>query len=273
MFFPGSISDRMGNTIEAPVTWTFAVAEEASLAAAADEDTDADRITNDLDNCSLAANPDQSDIDGDGIGDACDDDTDGDGIEDAQDNCPFTPNPDQADTDGDGIGDVCEEDADGDGDGISNSVDNCPFTPNPDQADSDNDGIGDVCDGDEDGDGVINSLDNCVSQANPGQEAGDCDENIATSAVNALDLSQFLQVIPHPVVGTGAIHLALPQPASVQLDLYDLQGRRIQQVMGTTYLQGSHVAEFSVDHLPQGMYLLHFQKDDHVQVLKLWIAR
>ena len=63
-FFPGSVSDRMDNFTEEPVTWTFTVAEEVSLAAAADEDTDGDRITNDLDNCSLAANPDQSDIDG-----------------------------------------------------------------------------------------------------------------------------------------------------------------------------------------------------------------
>ncbi len=35
-------------------------------------------------------------------------DTDGDGVYDRFDNCPDTPNPDQADIDGDGLGDVCD---------------------------------------------------------------------------------------------------------------------------------------------------------------------
>lgn len=73
-------------------------------------------------------------------------DTDIDGIGDALDNCPETANPDQADIDEDGIGDVC--DVDNDNDGVLDVNDNCPLIANPDQADVDNDGIGDVCDND-----------------------------------------------------------------------------------------------------------------------------
>ncbi|MEM3593088.1 MAG: thrombospondin type 3 repeat-containing protein, partial [Candidatus Micrarchaeia archaeon] len=43
-------------------------------------DTDNDGIADDIDNCPLIANPDQSDIDGDGLGDVCDPDADNDGI-------------------------------------------------------------------------------------------------------------------------------------------------------------------------------------------------
>jgi hypothetical protein len=73
-------------------------------------------------------------------------DQDNDGVIDRLDNCPFHPNPDQADIDGNGVGDVCD---DWDLDGIINLLDNCPNIPNRDQRDTDGDGVGDACDDEE----------------------------------------------------------------------------------------------------------------------------
>ena len=82
-------------------------------------------------------------------------DSDSDGVLDSNDNCPSTPNPNQSDNDGDELGDAC--DTDNDNDGVTDEADNCPSTPNADQSNSDSDGQGDACDADDDNDAVLDA--------------------------------------------------------------------------------------------------------------------
>jgi hypothetical protein len=116
----------------------------ADLVADSDGDTVPDNYAGIVDNCPLMNNPDQSDVDDDGIGDVCDLDNDNDGILDdgdssgdpndnpctggvtanCDDNCRLIQNPGQEDADSDLIGDVCELDVDcsGGGPNIADAV-------------------------------------------------------------------------------------------------------------------------------------------------------
>ncbi|MFH0903159.1 MAG: right-handed parallel beta-helix repeat-containing protein [Pseudomonadota bacterium] len=102
------------------------------------EDQDADEHVDPVDNCPEHANPDQLDLDWDGVGDRCD-------------NCPTLPNAGQINADHDLLGDECDAcpldlDNDIDADGVCGEADNCASAPNADQLDSDGDGLGDACD-------------------------------------------------------------------------------------------------------------------------------
>jgi len=72
-----------------------------------DPDSDGDTVIDALDNCPNDANTDQSDIDGDMLGDVCDTDADGDGLFNA-DELSYGTDPLDDDTDGDTLSDGAE---------------------------------------------------------------------------------------------------------------------------------------------------------------------
>jgi hypothetical protein len=148
---------------------TYMAKEEWSYTA---QDSDCDGVPNDDDICLDDYDPNQSDFDGDGVGDVCDNcpndpnnDVDADNFCGDVDNCHETFNPRQINTDGDLMGDMCDDDDDNDG--VLDPNDSCPLIYNPDdQNDFDDDGFGDVCDG-------------CPEVPNPpGDFDGDCYVNL-----------------------------------------------------------------------------------------------
>jgi outer membrane protein assembly factor BamB len=98
-------------------------------------DTDGDGVNDEADNCPAVANPSQSDIDGDELGNECDPEADGDGYANYEDVFPLDP-AEWADSDADGVGDNGDqfpddpgEWLDSDGDGVGDNGDCKPLDP------------------------------------------------------------------------------------------------------------------------------------------------
>jgi photosystem II stability/assembly factor-like uncharacterized protein len=153
-----------------------------------------------------------------------DEDDDDDGILDVDDNCPLTPNADQSDIDGDGIGDVCDDDDDGDG--IPDSEDNCPTIPNADQADVDGDGIGDVCDNDNDNDGVLNENDQCPNTT-PGASVNVNGCEIVSLPANAFTVQSTAVTCPGTSNGSITVTLASGLPEGIYNAVLTENGQQI----------------------------------------------
>ena len=126
-------------------------------------------------------------------------DGDGDGIGDFSDNCPTISNKNQSNIDGDSMGDACDDDIDGDG--YLNSVDAFPTNAN-EWLDTDSDGIGNNADTDDDGDSMPDTYedDNGLDPLDPAdanQDAdGDGDSNLEEYAqgTDLNDASDYYQL-------------------------------------------------------------------------------
>ena len=195
-------------------------------------DADNDGVVDDLDNCPFVANTNQTDFDGDGVGDFCDWDLDGDGSNNTDDHFPVDP-AEWMDTDGDGVGN--NADLDDDNDGVADPNDSFPTDPS-EQVDTDGDGIGDNADADDDNDGVLDISDNCplVNNSDQTDLDGDgigaaCDPNDATT-----NNGNSTTNTP-PVVTSVAIDPASPSTNDVltcSYTAYDMDGDAVSTSVG-----------------------------------------
>ena len=81
-------------------------------------------------------------------------------------------------------------------------------------------------------------------------------------------------VVPSPALGTSPVRFSLPAAGPVTLTLFDLQGRRVMDLLGEEWqAAGEHEVELRTVDLPGGVYFCRLQVGEAVVTRKLVLAR
>ena len=88
-----------------------------------------------------------------------------------------------------------------------------------------------------------------------------------TSSTRALEMS----IYPNPVVSEATIKFDVEATATVSYQIYDLSGRMVQSATLGNYGQGTHSANFNVDGLSNGTYIVRVQAGSVTNTAKILV--
>lgn len=184
-------------------------------------------------------------------------DRDGDGVFDEIDKCPAVPDSMQSDTDGDGVGDACDDDADNDG--MPNAYEFLYPCLNA---------LANDANLDPDGDGLTNLQE--FERGTPfSLDPNPCVYSpvVVPPGPTATVLDALLPSTPNPSAGSVMVRFTLARARAVEVDLFDVRGRRVRRLAGGWRPAGSHEIPWNgagdTGHqLPAGVYFLRLKAGD-----------
>lgn len=83
----------------------------------------------------------------------------------------------------------------------------------------------------------------------------------------------LLQNYPNPFNSETTILYSLPQAGDITLDLYDISGRRITELLHRYILPGIYRHSWDADDIPSGNYWLRLQWNDQVQIRRITLLK
>ena len=76
---------------------------------------------------------------------------------------------------------------------------------------------------------------------------------------------------PNPVVDRAVVPVSLDAPEQVRIDIFDLLGRRVQQLINEWLPAGSHRISWDASQVPAGTYIIRFQVGEEVQTRQVTV--
>ncbi|MDD2813587.1 MAG: T9SS type A sorting domain-containing protein [Bacteroidales bacterium] len=81
--------------------------------------------------------------------------------------------------------------------------------------------------------------------------------------------AQLLPVYPNPMYGQVTVQFTLPERSTVLIQLFDLNGRMIEQVAHSEFAAGLQKLEWNADHLTPGTYIMRLQDKESHSIQKI----
>lgn len=81
------------------------------------------------------------------------------------------------------------------------------------------------------------------------------------------------RVYPNPVGRGGTIQFSIPASGAVEVDVYDLLGRRVERLYGGRLNEGAHEMGFDASGYPPGVYFVRIRSGGVVRTGKLMVVR
>lgn len=93
---------------------------------------------------------------------------------------------------------------------------------------------------------------------------------VTTSTRPSISLALEVESFPNPFSASTTLRYTLYEKSQVQVDLFDLSGKRLMTLIQEQQPAGPHAYQVNTSRLPAGTYYCRFQADDQVKTLK-WI--
>lgn len=84
-------------------------------------------------------------------------------------------------------------------------------------------------------------------------------------------ITPIFEVFPHPCTGSVKVRFSIEHKTSVEIDVFDIKGRIIKQLLNDDIMPGNHELVWEVIDIPPGIYFCRFQYDEYQRVMKLLI--
>ena len=89
------------------------------------------------------------------------------------------------------------------------------------------------------------------------------------NSINEITAPLSISVFPNPASGKSFINYTLAIPARVSIDVYDVLGNKLKQLINADEDAGEHIASFDASKLANGVYLLQIHAGNQMQSQKI----